>query len=280
MFKKFSVIIFLVFEFSTLAFSQTFSSFETVLKQKFENFDYNSVISLADSILKNEKKLSHEDSLVILYYKAISSFTIWDIKTSEQTFRMILSLDKNFTLDSINVSPKIISYFNDLKSKFVNENRTEKQNNSLNIDSLLSLERRKYSSEFASYRQALWRNLILPGWGDIYLNNNFKGYLFSGSFTLSFISSVYYIFDTKKKENDYLSEINPDLILEKYSKYNSSYKLKNIFIALTLFVYIYSQVDFLISKNYNIQSNNYPTLSISEDSYSTIKVYFSLPIKF
>lgn len=280
MFKKFSVIIFLVFEFSTLAFSQTSSSFETVLKQKFENFDYNSVISLADSILKNEKKLSHEDSLVILYYKAISSFTIWDIKTSEQSFKMILTLDKNFTLDSINVSPKIISYFNDLKSKFVNENRTEKQNNSLNIDSLLSLERRKYSSEFASYRQALWRNLILPGWGDIYLNNNFKGYLFSGTFTLSFISSVYYIFDAKKKENDYLSEINPDLILEKYSKYNSSYKLKNIFIALTLFVYIYSQVDFLISKNYNIQSNNYPTLSISEDSYSTIKVYFSLPIKF
>lgn len=280
MFKKFSVIIFLVFEFSTLAFSQTFSSFETVLKQKFENFDYNSVISLADSILKNEKKLSHEDSLVILYYKAISSFTIWDIKTSEQSFRMILTLDKNFTLDSINVSPKIISYFNDLKSKFVNDNRTEKQNNSLNIDSLLALERRKYSSEFASYRQALWRNLILPGWGDIYLNNNFKGYLFSGSFTLSFISSVYYIFDTKKKENDYLSEINPDLILEKYSKYNSSYKLKNIFIALTLFVYIYSQVDFLISKNYYIQSNHYPTLSISEDSFSTIKVSFSLPIKF
>lgn len=280
MFKKFSVIIFLVFEFSNLAFSQTSSSFETVLKQKFENFDYNSVISLADSILKNEKKLSHEDSLVILYYKALSSFTIWDIKTSEHSFRMILTLDKNFTLDSINVSPKIISYFNDLKSKFVNENRTEKQNNSLNIDSLLSLERRKYSSEFASYRQALWRNLILPGWGDIYLNNNFKGYLFSGTFTLSFISSVYYIFDAKKKENDYLSEINPDLILEKYSKYNSSYKLKNIFIALTLFVYIYSQVDFLISKNYNIQSNHYPTLSISEDSYSTIKVYFSLPIKF
>ncbi|NPV10842.1 MAG: hypothetical protein HPY57_03535 [Ignavibacteria bacterium] len=280
MFKKFSVIIFLVFEFSTLAFSQTSSSFETVLKQKFENFDYNSVINLADSILKNEKKLSHEDSLVILYYKAISSFTIWDIKTSEQSFRMILTLDKNFTLDSINVSPKIISYFNDLKSKFVNENRTEKQNNSLNIDSLLSLERRKYSSEFASYRQALWRNLILPGWGDIYLNNNFKGYLFSGTFTLSFISSVYYIFDTKKKENDYLNEINPDLILEKYSKYNSSYKLKNIFIALTLFVYIYSQVDFLISKNYYIQSNHYPTLSSSEDSYSTIKVSFSLPIKF
>lgn len=278
--KKFFLIINLIHFIYLPLFSQTQSRFESLLKQKYDEFNYNSVIVLADSILSTEKDLSKNDSLSILYYKAISSFNIWNIKTSEKAFETILKLDENFTLDTINVSPKIVSYFNDLKTKFLTTKRNEKQNSSIKIDSILSIERLKYSLELQNYRDAFWRNLILPGWGNIYLTNNLKGYILAGVFTASLISSIYFIYDSNKKEKDYLNEINIDLISEKYSRYNSSYKLRNISISLTAVIYIYSQLDFLLNDRSSIKSNFLNNVRLNQDFKSKFRVKFSIPLKF
>ena len=280
MLKKLSLITLFIFISLPTIFSQVHSKYELILRQKFEEFDYTSVIKLADSILTNEQNLNRNDSLSVLYYKAISSFSIWDIKTSEQAFKNILILDENFVLDTITVSPKIVSYFNDLKTKYLIEKKNEKQNSSFALDSILVSERIKYSTEFLSYKKALWRNLVLPGWGSIYLNKKTKGYLFASAFTLSLISTIYLINDSNKKENDYLSEINPDLIPSKYSKYNSSYKLKNFSIALMALIYIYSQIDFLFIDESTNSFGVLNSLKISEDLKSNIKASISLPIKF
>lgn len=278
--KKFFLILILTQSFFISLYSQTQSKYELFLKQKFEDFDYNLVVTLTDSILTNQKDLSRNDSLILLYYKAISSFNIWDIKTSEKAFVSILKLDENFTLDTVNVSPKIVSYFNDLKTKFLSEKRNEKQNHTIKIDSLLTIERLKYKSELENYRQAFWRNLILPGWGNIYLTKNTKGYFFAGAFTVSLFSTIYFMFDSNQKEKDYLSEINPDLISEKYSKYNSSYKLRNISIALTSLIYIYSQLDFLLFDKMKFSQNILNNISFSQDSHSKIRANISIPLKF
>jgi hypothetical protein len=251
-----------------------------LLKQKFEKFDYNSVITLADSILANQKNLSHSDSLLVLYYKAISSFNIWDIKTSEKAFVSILKLDENFTLDTINVSPKIVAYFNDLRTKFLSEKKNENKNHTIKIDSILTIERLKLKSEFENYRQALWRNLILPGWGNIYITKDTKGYFFAGAFTISLFSSIYFMFDSNKKEKDYLSEINPDLISEKYSKYNSSYKTRNISIAFTALIYVYSQLDFLLFDKIKFDNKILNSISFSQDTRTSIRANISIPLKF
>jgi len=280
MIKKFLFIISIILFSNSSIFTQTVSKYELLLKQKFEEFDYNSVIKLADSILINEKNLSRNDSLSLLYYKALSSFNIWDIKTSEQSFKSILNLDENFSLDTINVSPKIVSYFNDLKTKFSIDKQNKKQTSVISIDSILINERIKYSSQLQNYREALWRNLILPGWGNIYLRNETKGYLVATAFSLSLISSAYFIYDTYKKEKDYLSEINPDLISSKYSSYNSSYKLRNISLGLSALIYIYSQIDYLLFDHSDIKSNSAFRFSFSFDQKSQFSASFSLPVKF
>jgi hypothetical protein len=280
MIKKFLFIISIILFSNSSIFTQTVSKYELLLKQKFEEFDYNSVIKLADSILINEKNLSRNDSLNLLYYKALSSFNIWDIKTSEQSFKSILNLDENFSLDTINVSPKIVSYFNDLKTKFSIDKQNKKQTSVISIDSILINERIKYSSQLQNYREALWRNLILPGWGNIYLRNETKGYLVATAFTLLLISSAYFIYDTYKKEKDYLSEINPDLISSKYSSYNASYKLRNISLGLSALIYIYSQIDYLLFEHSDIKSNSAFRFSFSFDQKSQFSASFSFPVKF
>ncbi len=282
MLNKFFLIITLIQIFFIPLYSQIQSRYETLLKQKYDEFNYKAVISLSDSILSEQKDLSKNDSLIILYYKAISSFNLWDIITSEKAFESILKIDENFSLDSINVSPKIVSYFSDLKTKFETKKRKEKQNSSIKIDSILSIERLKYSLELQNYREAFWRNLILPGWGNIYLGKNLKGYLLAGAFTGSLFSSIYFIYNSNKKEKDYLSEINPELISEKYSSYNSAYKLKNLSLVLTAIIYIYSQFDFLLIDNLKLNQEFLNNVSFPQNSRSNLnlKATFSIPLKF
>lgn len=279
MIKKFHFFISIILITATSLYTQTPSNYEFLLKQKFEEFDYNSVIRLADSILVNTKNLSRTDSLSILYYKALASFNLWDIKTSEQSFKSILSLDENFFLDTINVSPKIVVFFNDLKTKLIIDKQNQKQFSTISVDSILIKERIKFSFQFQNYKQALWRNLILPGWGNIHLKNEPRGYIFATVYSLSLISSAYFIFDTNKKEKDYLSEINPELISSKYSNYNNSYKLRNISLALTAFIYIYSQIDFLLFDTSEIKINDISRFSISIDPKSNFRTTLSLSIK-
>jgi len=279
MIKKFHFFISIILITASSLYTQTPSNYEFLLKQKFEEFDYNSVIRLADSILVNTKNLSRTDSLSILYYKALASFNLWDIKTSEQSFKSILSLDENFSLDTINVSPKIVVFFNDLKTKLIIDKQNQKQFSTISVDSILIKERIKYSFQLQNYKQALWRNLILPGWGNIHLKKEPRGYIFATVYSLSLISSAYFIFDTNKKEKDYLSEINPELISSKYSNYNNSYKLRNISLALTAFIYIYSQIDFLLFDTSEIKINDISRFSISIDPKSNFRTRLSLTIK-
>lgn len=264
----------LVFQFEAL--SQTQISYEFLLRQKFEEFDYHSVINISDSILTVDKKLTRSDSITILYYKALSLFHIWDIKNCELTFERILSIDQNFQLDTINVSPKIVSYFNEIKNRYISYKINERKDQSKNIDTLLILEREKLVNRFIIYQNAIKRNLILPGSGNLYLNNKGKGYFTIGLYSASLLSSFYFYFDTKTKEKDYLNELNPDLIQSKYSRYNTSYKLRNISLLTSFLIYLYSQVDILFLNEKVIHSDKLLHFSTKSNGYSDFTVSLSL----
>lgn len=245
--KHIQIIVSILLLFSTQkVFSQTQTNIGDRLKSKFENFEYENVIKITDSLLKSDSKLSKNDSIQIFYYRSISAFHLWDINSSEDNFKILLSLDKNFILDSTEVSPKIVNFFNQIKKKEL-EKSIQKIENKTETNQISSIQE-FYQKNFSNYKGAIWRNLIFPGWGNLFLKENTKGYILTLSFTLSFISSVYFYFDTNSKEKEYLAEVIPEKISEKYNAYNSSYKLRNFSLISLGLIYLYSQFD-LLSRN-------------------------------
>jgi hypothetical protein len=58
-------------------------------------------------------------------------------------------------------------------------------------------------------------------------------------------AAIYYAVDSNTKEKKYLDETDPALIPSLYSKYNTSYKLRNFSLLSFAAVWLYSQIDLL-----------------------------------
>lgn len=270
---QFCLILFLIF--SSSLFSQTQNKIGDFLKSKFENFEYEQVIASADSILNWNSNLTREDSIQIFYFKAISSFHLWDINQSEENFRLLIALDRNFELDSNEVSPKIISFFNQIKKK---EDEIEIRKSQLNTEnsSQVNPNLDRLQKNIVIYRESILKNLLLPGWGYIKTGEKTKGYLLASSFSLSIISSVFFSYLTSEREKEYLSEVIPERITEKYSSYNTAYKLRNIsFLTLGL-IYLYAQIDFLV--NHPIFQFSAPSEINFNAKTNSINLKFKFPL--
>lgn len=250
--KIFISFFFLFLASQQMIYSQSKEPISKILKSKFENFEYENIIQISDSILKSGFKINKEDSIQIFYYRSIAAFHIWDINISEESFKILLKLDKNFILDSTEVSPKIILFFEQIKKKetekFDELIKNQKQNN-LNSSSNDNLKR-----SFTIFRESVEKNFIMPGWGNLFLNEKDKGYFFITTFSISLLSSIYFYFDTRSKEKAYLNEVDIEKISEKYKSYNTSYKLRNISLITSGLIYIYSQFD-ILSRNPFLEDN-------------------------
>jgi len=92
-----------------------------ILRLKFRNFEYDSVITLAAKLLQERESLSTADQIKVLEMKAISHYSLLEMNASLSCFLEILKLDSSYELDPIKTSPKILSFFNEIKAGFQQE---------------------------------------------------------------------------------------------------------------------------------------------------------------
>ena len=125
---------------------------------------------------------------------------------------------------------------------------------------------------------ALGRSILFPGMGHLYLSNNAKGWILTSLNTAALGSMLYFIFDSRNKELDYLEQTEPALINEKYDKYNTSYKIRNTLIITYAVIWIYSQIDLLFFSDDEI-SNKINTILLT-DYFTPGSPRIQLSIKF
>ncbi|MHB1686606.1 MAG: hypothetical protein ACYCVH_04435 [Ignavibacteriaceae bacterium] len=215
------------------------------LKNKFESFEYNKVISDADSMLALKNVFSREEQIEIFMMKGISQFSLSDDYGAQKSFKEILIIDPSYTLDSTKVSPKIISFFNGIKSNYQKELSIKTESIKTKTDTVYVPKIITNVEPVNNIKQAMFRSVLIPGLGHFYLGDNAKGWILTSLSAVTIASSIYFIIDSNKKEKDYLDETNPGLIQQKYDAYNSSYKMKNISILTFAVVWLYSQIDLL-----------------------------------
>jgi len=269
---KFTLLLFLLFPFTGLAQDENILQ---DISRKFESFKYDSVITTADSLLSLPDNLSDETLVEIYRMKGISHFSLDQNKLAEESFLEILEIDSTFNLDSAKTSPKIISFFNETRKEFKQQELAEILKEQA-ADTVYVIQKIPDPEIEEKIKGALYRSILLPGLGQLYLNNNFKNWFTSVLSSASLVSSLYFIFDTETKREGYANETNVSRVAAKYDEYNSAYKNRNLSLIAFAALWIYSQIDLLFFTDFS-SSENEDQINIKYAEPGGIQLNFNLP---
>jgi hypothetical protein len=239
--QKIALTIMLLLQSSSLLQAQSGLAELTMIEQQFRQFKYDSVIVKSDRILNSGKNLSSQTKIEIYRMKAISYYSLSQLNFAFKSFVEILELDKNFQLDGPTTSPKIVQFFDDIKKGFVEQQQVPVRT----IEIVKTDTVRLISDTGFALRNSLFRSMVLPGWGHLYIKQKKKGLLLTGMGVATFAASVYSTLDCRDKQELYLNEIDKSLMDQRYDDYNSAYKIRNSFWTAFSVLWIYTQIDLL-----------------------------------
>jgi len=250
MIKRIFFLIYILLSFSSALIAQEVT-YEKI-KSEYESFEYERVIQLSGNFLK-QPGVERTIKIDVHFMRAISFYSIAVEDSAVSNFLQILKINKNYSPDPENVSPKIILLFNNVKSDYLK---------SIEPPPVVtdSLQQFQNSPEYIREQMkiSIIQNIALPGLGQIYKGDTPKGYILSALSAINLATMIYFIFDTNKKSDLYLNETNKDLIGERYDDYNRSYKTRNILIASYAVIWIYGQLDLLLFNNTTTTDTNIP----------------------
>lgn len=245
---KRKLIIIILFTWASYTFAQEVS-YQKV-KQMYEKFEYENVIKFSNQLLQQG---GLPDSLAVDVHimRANIFYSNDDEVSTRKSFEDILTIKKNYIPNPSNISPKLISIFNEVKAEFIRNHPDviQPQDSSQAKPQTISIDP-------STMRNAIVQNILIPGLGQLYIGNNTKGWISAPISTISLGAMIYSVLNTKNKENAYLNETNKLLIQQKYDDYNSAYKIRNIFIISYAVIWLYSQIDLLLFSNSEHNTEN------------------------
>lgn len=249
------------------------------LKSIFQSFNYSEVISLSDTLLKDKKEFTSEKLVQIYLLRGISFYSIAEEDSARSSFIEILNINPEFSPNPSEISPKIITLFEKLRNDFIkiknNANTKNETHDSITTftsnPGLLKIEKDIFSN-------SVIRSVLLPGFGHLYLKENFRSWLLTSISAASIGSMIYFIFDSNTKQKSYLNETDLESIQNKYDKYNSAYKIRNALIISSAVLWLYAQIDLLFfSDDLYAEKLN---AEITSDLFNNSPANISLKFKF
>lgn len=224
------------------------------IKNQYQTFEYQNVVNLSNELLKKTDSLSNEELIELYLMKGVSHYALAEEPQTRISFVNILKIKKEAELDSDKVSPKILLLFKEVKEEFFQSIKPINEKELINRNSeILGFEMVNKLKNDTKYSFA--KSIILPGWGQLSREEKTKGWILLALSSASLSAMFYYIFDTNNKEKLYLSENNTNEIKIKYDSYNTSFKIRNILISSYVFIWLYSQIDFLFLGEDEINKN-------------------------
>lgn len=132
--------------------------------------------------------------------KGISHYSLSEDDAAKKSLIEILRIDTSFSLDSTKISPKIIAFFKQVQNDYIQQQKDIEARTVVRIDTVY-VPKVEYDFEHESrLKGAIARSLIIPGLGQLYNQDNFKGIVLTLFSSTALISSIYYIIDSNKKK--------------------------------------------------------------------------------
>ncbi len=245
--KRFSIyrqwLLILLLIFTTGAAAQTTENDADLdaLKRAFVSFQYKKVVQLADSLLQKRAQLKTADLLEILRMKAIAYYVLDQNEMAALTFVQILKIKPDYQLDPLNNSPKIIRFFDKIKTNYLKEQAAKPVSPPASTP---VQQKPAVSAKPLPQNRMIYESLLWPGLGQYRLGQKGKGgFLMSASFVTA-ATSAYLIWRTQVLEKRYLNAVDQADIDRKYADYDRSYRWRNATLIAYAVIWAYAQYDF------------------------------------
>jgi hypothetical protein len=227
------------------------------IKYLYEELRFEESIQLGQNILKKEETLSAQQLEYIHQYVAFSFYNVGNTDSARVHFLSLLTINPDKELNTLDTSPKIIEFFNQIKANLEEIHTTS---NIVAYSKYIFIEDKR--------PDAAWRSAILPGWGQYYKGQHSRAYILGGTFLTSAIILGVSIINENKYKDAYLSSTNPAEISNNYDKYNNWSKARQISTYTTVGLWLLSFADALWSDYSRIE------VEISDHQLSSVAISF------
>ena len=225
------------------------------MREAYQGLDYDKAEELAGKILARFEAFNVDELIETHVTLALIRYTQNRLDEAELQFISALSLKPSLELDPVLVSPKVRTFFDELKEgQFQGDQETD------NLEGE-SPDASRYIFVRDPRPAAAIRSMILPGWGQFYKDEPVKGYVYAGLWAGSASLTIITHIRRRDAARSYRISRDPQEISDTYQDYNRLHKFRNAMFLTSASVWLVSYIDALLSGS---------TLDIytSSDSYS------------
>ena len=220
--------------------SQTPTILEDI-RQSYRQFDYRTVIQRADSALQDKTLFSTDELVHILELKAFSHYAESESAEARRCFIDILNMRSDYQPDPMRTSPKIISFFEQIKESNTPVVEMDKVPRDTTLMDTVYITRVMPPRD-----RHLLPSIILPGTGQWLNGNRRKGAILTSFSSVLLVTSIVMTADCLDKRRDYLNSVEPSQIESSYQHYNSAYKNSIALWISYAALWTYCQTDLLL----------------------------------
>lgn len=226
-----AIILLISISFCYISSAQPSNTNENRVRLLYERLEFDEAIETGQNLLASNLELGKEDLITINEYMALSFYNLGKIDSARSHFLSLLSIEPAFELDPIEVSPKIITFFNELKQ----EAGSQQAEDAIGYTKYIFVEDLRPGATF--------RSIILPGWGQFYKHQKTRGYILGGAFVASLAATGVSLYFEKDNRDKYLGSTTPSTIEKDYQTYNDWFKRRKLFTVSTICIWAVAVLD-------------------------------------
>ncbi len=215
-------------------FSQSDDIEASKIKYLYDDLRFEEAVGFGHRYLALEQNEQPHDLALIHRYLAFSFFSVGKKDSARKHFMSLLSINPDTELDTVRTSPKIRRFFAGIKENFT---QTETRNRRIGYTRYIFVKDLRPG--------ATWRSAILPGWGQFYKNQKKKAYIVGGLFSGAAVFTVGAYMIERNAEQSYLDATQPDVVAQRYDRYNTWAKTRKISTYITAGIWLYAVADAL-----------------------------------
>jgi hypothetical protein len=258
MLNKIGILFFLTIFYQQPFYAQLTNYNAVQVKVLYEALEFDKAIQSGQNLLKSNYQFNRDELSTIHQFMALSFYNMGNIDSARVHFLSLLSIQPDFELDPVSVSPKIISFFEQLK----NETQNSKAGQAIGYTKYVFLEDLRPG--------ATLRSALLPGLGQIYKHQKKRGYFIGSAFIASLAATGISLYFEKDNHNKYLDSTTPNTIEENYKTYNNWFKKRKLFTITTISIWAVAVLDALWAP--------YPQATLSVDKHN-VSLSINLPLR-
>ncbi len=208
------------------------------LHAAYDRLDYAEAETKANEALQAYQQLSVEQLAEVHTTLGLIYFTQNRTLEARRHFESALSLRPELDLDPNFVSPKILQFFEQVKTEWTARRSTPADQAPAEARYIILTDPRP---------AATLRSMVFPGWGQLYKGQRRKGWVLAGLWGASLVGSVATTVARNRAQDRYQAETDPDRIEARYDTFNRWHKVRNGFLSVSAAIWVYGFVDALVS---------------------------------